>query len=567
MEEMRDRRHLLLIPIAALLAATPLFLKGCSCGDDFSFHLLNWLEVGSQWRQGVLLPHWSFTAAWNTGEPRFVFYPPLSWVTGALSGLILPWSLVPNIYIWLALTTCGFTMYRLARAWASEGSALIAASFYMIHPYMLYTFYERSAYSELLAAAWIPLVLLALLRPRITISSIALPVALLWLTNDPAAVMGCYLLALLSAVRIAWIYNENKSFRESVREALRITIGVCLGLGLAGFYLVPAIVEQRWVRIRMYEIEGTRIQDNFLFGNFGGPSHQAILHRASVCSLALLALIAMFAVVALYRNFRDTRTSERMSRVFVITTLLATALVLGFFLTSSSYFFWRHIPELKYLQFPWRFDALLGTISAALLALTLGRTRMRPAAAIILVIPLVFSFVGDSIFRQVCQHGKDVPDLVASFHSGQVSYPDEYNPSGSDPEKIGHDNPDTWIAEAANAAPPANTPIEHPVRLSDRLHFYVLSSGDAFFIINLREYPAWKIVVNGKADTNRPHRADGLIVVPVRKGLSKIDLAYALMPDAVFGWVLTVISAMAIFWARRRDTAKRHVMETAPDVV
>ena len=55
-----------------------------------------------------------------------------------------------------------------------------------------------------------PLLLLAILRERITIAGIAMPVALLWLTNDPAAVMGCYTLALLGALRVTWVYASTR---------------------------------------------------------------------------------------------------------------------------------------------------------------------------------------------------------------------------------------------------------------------------------------------------------------------------------------------------------------------
>ncbi len=68
---------------------------------------------------------------------------------------------------------------------------------------MLFTAYERTAYAELLAAVWIPLLLHAILREEVTIPRIAIPIALLWLTNAPAAVMSCYALALLAVVRIA----------------------------------------------------------------------------------------------------------------------------------------------------------------------------------------------------------------------------------------------------------------------------------------------------------------------------------------------------------------------------
>ncbi len=564
MKEMRDRRYLLLIPVGALLAILPLVLKGSSCGHDFGFHMINWLAVGSQWKQGVLLPHWEFTAAWNSGEPRFVFYPPLSWTIGALAGFVLPWAAVPNTFIWLTLTACGFTMYRLARTWTNEGNALIAACFYMVHPYMLFTFFERSAFAELLAAAWIPLLLLALLRPRLTIPGVALPVALLWLTNDPAAVMGCYLLALLGVLRVAWMYSNSKCLRDTLGEAARIALGTCIGLALAGFYLVPAIVEQRWVRVTMAAVKGTRIQDNFLFGQLDGPSHKAILRTASLCSVTLLILMAIFAVVAIYGNAEKPGNPELRYRRFLIFALSAAALVIGFMLTKPSAFLWRHIPDLKFLQFPWRFNAILGGVAAALLALALDRIRMRFTAALViaLAIPLLLSIGGNSLFRQVCNMENGVPNLVASFYRADVYYSDEYTPAGSDQQAIGHHNPNAWIAEAPNGQP-QNLQPTNSVALADRLHFQVSIPSPAFLVVNVRDYPAWRVAVNGIPQTGRLHRPDGLIVVPVSAGKSKIDISYAVGVDEVLGWVSTLL-ALAILFAisRRGESASRTDLST-----
>ncbi|HTJ30241.1 MAG TPA: hypothetical protein VL346_07060, partial [Acidobacteriaceae bacterium] len=96
--------HLLAIPLAAFIAVLPLILHGCSCGHDFNFHLLNWMEVARQFTHGNLHPHWAYSPAYNAGEPRFVFYPPLSWTIGAILGLLMPWTWTPIVYTWLCLT-------------------------------------------------------------------------------------------------------------------------------------------------------------------------------------------------------------------------------------------------------------------------------------------------------------------------------------------------------------------------------------------------------------------------------------------------------------------------------
>src|ERR1700712_2907240 len=195
------RRNHLLILCAAIVATLPLFVHGCSCGHDFDFHVQSWLDAAQQLRHGTLLPQWTFSAAYNAGEPRFIFYPPLSWMLGAILTLVVPITLAPTIYTLLALTAAGLAMHRLASYFAGPTAALIAAILYVVNPYMLFNAYERAAYAELLAAAWLPLLFLAVLRPQPTIRGIALPLALLWLTNAPAAVMGSYTLAVIIAIR------------------------------------------------------------------------------------------------------------------------------------------------------------------------------------------------------------------------------------------------------------------------------------------------------------------------------------------------------------------------------
>jgi hypothetical protein len=543
MAVMRERRFLVLLPIAALLAIWPLVRHGNSCGDDFEFHVFNWMEVGSQWKQGVLLPHWEFTSAWNSGEPRFVFYPPISWALGALLGLILPWAAVPVALIWVALTACALTMYRLAREWASEGMALVAASVYLVHPYMLYTSYQRSAYAELIAAAWMPLVLLALLRPRVSVPRLAIPVALLWLSNDPGAVMGTYTVALLGTLRLIWMCASTRRPTPAIGDAMRIAAGTMLGMALAAFTLLPAIVEQHWVQIRMIMIEGVRVQDNFLFDQSISANHRAVVRTPSITSVWLLGIIAFLGLIALLVEMRARRDDLRR---FTILSLFVLAAVLGFLLTRSSFPVWRHVPELEYLQFPWRFNAVLGAIAAALLALAVSRVKLwfPLAVTVALVACLLLSGKGYKRYHQWCNRGNDTASLANDFyHGAKYDDTDSYLPVGDDHYAMGHSNPESWIAAHPGDDAPANAAHHYSLAIRDRLHFSVTSRNAAYFVINLREYPAWRITVNGVAVTNLPHRVDGLIVVPIQRGSTQIDIADAVTWDRIAGWP---ISAMAL---------------------
>jgi hypothetical protein len=528
------------------------------------FHLCNWLEVSSQWKQAVLLPHWDFTAAWNSGEPRFIFYPPLSWIIGAALRLFLPWITVPTVFIWLALTASGFAMHRLAREWTTSRHALIAACLYMVHPYMLFNMYERAAYAELLAAAWLPLLLLGILRPRLTISGLAIPVCLLWLSNDPTAVMGCYSLALLGMIRVVYFYRGARRPMACFEEAAKISAGTILGIGLAAFYILPAAIEQHWVQISMPFIRGVRYQDNFAFGYIGNVSHDAILRTASLCGIILFALSGVFAVISLHVGKHDNEhaPSENgaCSRAIVGALALLTCVV-AFLLSAPSAFLWRHVPELKYLQFPWRFCTILGVTTAALSAFAIRRTRLHPAvaAAMALVLTLAFTLGGDYFFRQPCYPIFDVPGIVHNFYFGGHYDPtDEYTPVGADPLALDHANPMLWIA-VHPTDPAPQTGAGYSVALADRLHFSLSSPIPGFVVLSLRDYQAWRITVNGAPVGARPHRRDGLICLPISIGVSKVDITFARTPDQTAGWIISALSGVLIFfiwWKRERTESQ-----------
>jgi hypothetical protein len=297
------------LPLAALLATLPLLLHGVSCGQDLGFHLQSWIDAASQLRHGHY-PDWTITPAWNAGEPRFLFYPPLSWLFGALLTLLLPMAATPIAYIFLTLTAAAFSMHRLARSFAGPHAALLATILYLANPYMLFNSFERSALAELLAAVWIPLLLLAILRPRPTVRGIAVPFALLWLTNAPAAVMGSYTFALLAAIRLAatLLCAKSRPSSEPPAAAQPLTpaalagtafAGTALGLALPAFYLIPAAFQRRFVQVAMAIIPNMRFQDNFLFTRTTDTPHNDVNATASYLTLTLLvtAILTLSALL------------------------------------------------------------------------------------------------------------------------------------------------------------------------------------------------------------------------------------------------------------------------------
>jgi hypothetical protein len=582
----------LVLLAAALLTILPLLLHGPSCGHDQVFHLVSWFDAAAQLRHGHY-PQWAIAPAWNAGEPRFLFYPPLSWLLGALLTLLLPPAAATFAYIALALAAAGLAMYRLAREFAAPPAALLAATFYLANPYMLFNAFERSAFAELLAAAWMPLLLLAVLRARPTVRSIAIPLALLWLTNAPAAVMGSYMLALLATLRVAHhLYQSrqtNSPLRPTLRLALTYIAGTVLGLALPAFYLLPAAIQRRFVQVDMAVIPNMRFQDNFLFDLTTDPGHNGVNHSISKLAVALLAATTLAIATLLLtrkpnpnpvlstgtgRSHRPVEWRDLQPSPHPALPLTLLAATIAFLLFPLSTPIWQHLPEFAFLQFPWRLLTILTTVLALTLALLLDRIpALQPSASPIpratpllaLLTPLALGFLLYAHTAQGCEL-RDRPASVASSlatHHG-VMPTDEYTPTDADNDLLRTDDPGYWLA--AHPTDPAPYTVPTPTELNPNANtddipipfaetlsthapqrFTVDLTHAAFLILNLRSYPNWDIATcapNTTTCTHSPHlrRDDGLIALELPPGQRTIQITWHRTLDQNLGLALTLLA-------------------------
>ncbi len=537
----------------------PLAWRGPSCGHDFDFHLESWLEVVRQWHQafsggGAFYPHWVGSANYGAGEPRFVFYPPLSWALGALLGLLLPWTWAPLAFTLLALLAMAASFFHMAREWMPEDNAALAACLYVINPYVLFVAYERTAYGELLAGAWLPLLVLYALRRTPGLVPLALTVAAIWLTNAPGAVMGCYAMALL----VLWTAIAERRWMLLAR-AVGAT---ALGLGLAAFYLAPAIYEQRWVEIARAIGSGMRVEDSFLFGHTGEPFHDQVLHTASW--IAVVLLIATAAAAMLSRRYEEARPVSQSSAT-LRDGMIALAAMIACLLLPFSDAVWRYAPELRFLQFPWRWLLVLGMIASLLAGFCLrGEVRRQRdislRTGVVLMLACAMSGLACISFWQPCDDEDNVHAQLATFHAGGFEGTDEYTSAPADNGDIqqglpqirvlreaGGDEADSSVAE--NPAWQASMSNLQPSQIHierwgvERMTATVDTSAPAFAVLRLMDYPAWQVRVNGRMVSSRPRREDGLMVAPIPAGHAQIDVRYAATADV---WVGRLVSLVCI---------------------
>ncbi len=528
-------KPLISIALAAFAVEIPFFFRGTPSGHDVEFHLYSWLEVLSQWKHGIIYPRWAALANFGYGEPRFIFYPPLSWTLGAALTAIFPWTLVASIYICIVLVAAGASMFLLARQWLDRRDATFAAVLYAVNPYHLVIVYWRSAFAELLASSLLPLLLLLLLRTeekgrRVTIW-LALLLACAWLINAPAAVMIHYSLALLLVV-IAWQ-------RRSPRVLLTGAMAVVLGAALAAFYLLPAVYEQRWVDIAQAVSPGVRPPDNFLFVHTVDADHDAFNRVISWIAIAEIILTLAAAWLA-----RSWASRNRLPWFLLVTWAgMCAALML-----SVSSPLWNILPELRFMQFPWRFLLCLGIPFSLLTVLGVRRWAVR--AAMYVAMLCVIAFVWHHFQPPWWDTAADLREIQENMTTGKGSEgTDEYTPVGADFSLL-----DRGKERRVTVDGPAHAAIHVLDWSTERKIFTAEMSAPDNLALHLFNYPAWRVEVNGRLVQAGTRDGSGQMLVPAEAGANHVQIYFTRTWDrSVGGWIsIVAISSVLVLLGRPR---------------
>jgi hypothetical protein len=557
---------------AAAVAVAPEVVWGNSCGHDFDFHLVSWFDALNAWKHGIPYPHWTASANYGAGEPRFVFYSPLTWMAGAALASVLPWTLVAAVLTFLILAGTGMATRALAREALSDSAATLAGCVALFSGYAMFTAYERSAFAELAGGTWIPLVLLFALRKSSTHSIVGLAVAIAgaWLSNPTVGVMACYLLAAVVLLRFV--------LDRAWTPLLRASAGAALGMGLVGIYLVPAAWEQRWVDIHaVTEDPGQTLENNWLFAVHTDPSlayHDQVLHTVSVIAVVMIALALGALLICRMRG----RLPGERSWWIPLAVIPVMVLLLQFPFSRP---LWNLLPELRFLQFPWRWLGVLEAPMAIFIAAAvwpgdstrIGR-RIAVGSACAAIFIAITAYAAKD-FYQACDDEDAVAPMLATYASGEgfIGW-SEYEPIGADNSLVASglpqaclvadpttvlgkqtsdpDAPPQWDAtqgscEATYAAAEGTRP-EH-------LRIAATTPRAGYLVLRMRSYPAWQVEVNGRTAPLSPLREDRLMAVPVPQGPVVVTVDWSTTTDVIFArWLsgLSVLFLTGLFLLDRR---------------
>jgi hypothetical protein len=478
----------------------------------------------------------------------------------------------------------------------ADGPATLAGCAAIFLGYALFSVYKRSDFADLTGGFWIPLLLLFALRRRNPSGSfwercfdgsaapLALVVAGIWLSNGPEGIMASYLLA---AIALVSAFVERSLV--PVTRAIASTIG---GMGLASLYLIPAVSERNWMSIQ-YALNPIQymVENNWLFGLGGDPnstSNDVLLHQIS--KIAVFMLIVTFAAGAI-AWIRRAVPGER--RWWLPIALIPPTIL--FMLLPISQPVWHTLPELRILQFPWRWLVVLQAPMGICFASAVWFNQRTLRIVVITACAAVFvgiSFMAQRWWFSPCGSLTSLEEL-AREGIGFIGKP-EYSPPGTrfplvdflldskgdlqaDPQGnvilnvipegcLLENSPETfvqgetgpapaWRGESANCNSAGWRQLSliagasgaaEPNYLPEQKWFRGVAEHAGYAIVRLRYFPAWAVKVNGVPVTAVAEQDRGLMAVPVPKGNVLISADWTTTGDVVAARLVSGVALLLV---------------------
>ncbi len=542
---------------------------------DSRWHL-TWLQhFSKQLFEGIWYPRWLAGTNLGYGSPTFVFYPPLVYYLGTgLKALGLTFGQTVNTLFSGAIFLSGISFYSFGKPFWGSFSSLMGALAYMLSPGIAYLT-NGGGLAGLYSFIWPPLLLL------LTHRAVNHASACIWLTGVWALVALTHLPSFL-IVAVGWtFYTLVLLWPHPWRVKLRILLCAPLGWGVVALFLVPAVLEQRYINI-----------DYMLASQAGFKTSLANwieLAKGGVGDIIVRQWLAYIAFAGIaFVGFARRPAQRRITAI-----LLATVAGIVFLMSDISWPLWAMNPVLQKIESAVRLAQLQYLAGAALCALavlslcnftgSLKRFSQLLCLAIVGAILLSnFSFGYQMARRNPTLHSGGSGIVVnRPWLEKIVSDPDrdhlidvpEYRPrlTGDQVEKADYVK-ETYTPEGfpeikATVSGPLPTPQPNQPKIE-----LVKGSGEAKVIdwssyhrrltlnalnpvtslLRIYAYPGWQIYVNSEKITTQT-AFDGRIQFTVAPGNYEVDAIYEKTPAFKLGLALSALSglvwsALSYYW-------------------
>lgn len=499
---------LFFLVLISLVVSLPLLKSGFIPTHDGEYHLVRFWQFDKNIKNGVFFPRWAPDLDHGFGVPLFSFFYPFPNYSAEIFHL-LGFSFVNSFKLSLAAAfiLSGIFFYLWTQELFGSRPALAGSLFYLFAPYHFLDLFVRGSIGEIWALVWLPAILWCLQKKSFALTGLFF--ALLILSHNILALVFTSFLVIYVVVN-----NRRGLFKALV-----------LGLGLSAYFWLPALAERKFAA----GLGLINFADHFpslfqlIFPSWGTGFSVAGIFDEMSFQIGLVHLLIVFLTLffSLKRHWFENK----------VAFFLVWFFLLVFLSLEISLPFWKLIPFMKYLQYPWRLNSLLIVITSFLASWLAAKLRRKRTLffLIFLVIslnwqysqPVVYLARPDSFYLENPVWTQGTATLGNSFNTVWSKEHPDFD------KKL-----DVLEGEA--------TIREIIAKVTD-YSFEVGAATETKLRVNTNYFPGWQVLVDGQK-TKINLEEDGAFSFSLPKGNQRVRVKFKETPLRLFADSLSIIS-------------------------
>jgi hypothetical protein len=360
---------------------------------------------------------------------------------------------------------------------------------------------------------------------------------------------------------LIWIVVLSIKYHvSSIKKLFPIILGIVLGVGIAGFFIIPVFTETSLVRTDTLLEGGSDFRAHFVtvpqlfidrMWGYGasvfGPNDTISFQIGWPHWWLVIGAGLMLLWVLKYKIFR----------IIKIDNLIPALLIIGFglslfFMHNKSAFIWEAVGPLQFAQFPWRLLSISIFTSSILGGYFIYKLPGKLHILVTSVLVLITFFLNWQFF---------VPKDFYPWIDDKTKLSD---PLWEIQQKAGLLD---YLPKSAYYEPQARAPYYPEIRQgdattsaytvkSDTFSFNAAVKTNATLEIPILEYPVWKVFVDGKEYPHSDKNHWGRLQIDLPPGNYQVSGALYNTPIRIIANLITLVSLGVLgllgFWPKFR---------------
>ncbi len=467
---------------------------------------------------GQIPCRWSPDMEWGYGQAMFNYYSAFPYYLGALLRILFPLTYLGTVKMLFLVSFLigGLGMFKLAKEFWGKTGGLLSAIIFTYAPYHALDIYVRGALSEVFALSLLPWMLFFTYRlikgyslrnfvgTVVSIAFVLMTHNISTMLYAPVALIWC----------IYWIIVQ-----KNIKAIYIVAFAGVLGLGLASFFILPALFEQNIINTQLLTVEYYDFRGHFvtlkqLFIDRGWGDGPSIFGDKDNLSFQIGWPHWWIGIVALANALYLILRKKVDVKIIIFISGLALSTAFFTFLTHfRSLPIWEKVPQLALVQFPWRFLGLTMFFLAFVSGSVSLSKNLIVKVFIFFMIPLTIIlnfmyFIPIHYSRKVTEQEK-LTGLA--FELQQKSALLDYMPKTAKfaPQSAAFDKPKKIAG---------NLNIGVFTKNSDSFTFDADVYNSASVEVPVMYFPGWKVYVDDEEVIIKPHGDNGLIEIDLING-------------------------------------------------